>query len=641
MRLNEGFLLLILVLLPMLGAPACYVLSKKNRAMCSVLPSLICIAVLGLSAVLSVGVAQGRVYELTLPAFGGLGFSLRMDGFRGIYATITAFMWLAATLFGREYFAHDENNGRYQLFSLLTFAATVGVFLSADLFTTFMFFEWVSLFSYSLVAHNKSAEALRAAGTYLVIAVAGGLAMLMGLFLLSDMTGTLVIDELAAACISIADRPRLYVASALLLAGFGAKAGLFPLHIWLPQAHPAAPAPASALLSGVLTKTGIFGVILISCELLPGDISWGLALLALSVVTMLLGALLALFSTDLKKMLACSSISQIGFIVLGVAAQNLLGSHNALAVRGTLLHMVNHSLGKLVLFTVAGITYMNLHKLNLNDIRGWGRGKPLLAAAFLAGALNVAGIPLFGGYVSKTLLHESLVECIHLFEGLPLAGWLGLAEVLFLLAGGLTVAYMTKLFIAIFVEKPISAFPQKDSYMNPLTSFVLMAGALLLPAFGMLPHRLSEALAAFGEGFMHGHAPDHAVHYFAWINLKGAVISVTAGVVIYIVVVRGLLMRRCPDGSKEYADRWPGWLNLEERVYRPLLRLISYIFMRPSKSDRSISRFYRKYNVLFYPEKNETIVTQNIAGSFSSGLLLLSMGLCAVLAWLFWIYIAG
>ena len=639
-------MLLAPVLLPLAAAPLSYRLYKENHAMGDAFSIFICSILFALSIFLSIGVIQGTVYELVIPAFGGFSFGLKLDGFRAIYLAITTFMWLAATLFGREYFSKGKNVGRFQLFNLLTLAATAGVFLSSDLFTTFLFFEWVSLCSFALVAHDGHQKALRSANTYLAIAVIGGLAMLMGLFLLYGMTGTLNISSLAVFCTTIADKPRLYAASALLMVGFGAKAGMFPLHIWLPRAHPAAPAPASALLSGVLTKTGVFGVIIISCELLPADIDWGVAMLVLGTLTMLLGAVLALFSIDLKRTLACSSISQIGFIIVGIGAQNLLGHHNALAVRGTLLHMVNHSLVKLILFSVAGVIYMNLHKLDLNDIKGWGRGKPLLTAIFLIGALNIAGVPFFSGYVSKTLLHESLVEAIHMYEGMPLANLINFAEILFLFAGGLTVAYMAKLFIVIFIEKPEKAAPAKSSYMSSLTALTLAITAAILPIFGILPHHLPEKLAAFGEGFMHGHEPDHAVHYFEWINLKGAVISLLIGAVLYFAVVRRLLMRENSNGVKIHVDLWPAKLDLENNFYRPVLNAIytalatifALVAVKSGKPDQPVSPFYEKYYWLFYPAKDKDYMKQPSGSSFSFSLLLMGVGLCTFLAWMLWTY---
>ena len=166
------------------------------------------------------------------------------------------------------------------------------------------------------------------------------------------------------------------------------------------------------------------------------------------------GALLAVFSVDLKRTLACSSMSQIGFILVGVGMMELLGTENALAVRGTILHMVNHSMIKLILFMAAGVIYMNLHALNLNEIQGFGRRKPLLKGIFLAGALSIGGIPGFSGYISKTLLHESIVEyAIELSAHGEPSRWIHAVEWVFLITGGMTLAYMTKLFVAIFIEK--------------------------------------------------------------------------------------------------------------------------------------------------------------------------------------------
>ena len=248
----------------------------------------------------------------------------------------------------RRIYEKLQEQGKIPFFTLFTLGATIGVFLSADLFTVFIFFEIMSFTSYTWVAHEETKEALRAAETYLAVAVIGGLVMLMGLFLLYGELGTLEFTRLAqAAEKSRSDGRggyvRIFTASVCLLFGFGAKAGVFPLHIWLPKAHPVAPAPASALLSGILTKAGIFGVLVISSAILPFDMAWGRLLLVLGVLTMFTGALLALFSVNLKRTLACSSVSQIGFILIGIGMQGLIGEESSVAIRGSLLHMVNHS----------------------------------------------------------------------------------------------------------------------------------------------------------------------------------------------------------------------------------------------------------------------------------------------------------
>ncbi len=541
------------------------------------------------------GGGAGEAYELKLSYVAGLGLHLRMDGFRALYTTIAAFMWMVCTVFSREYFEHHRNRNRYTLFLLWTMGATMGVFLSADLFTTFLFFEMASFTSYVWVAQEETREALRAAETYLAIAVIGGLIMLMGLFLLYSTAGTLEIAALKDACAGVAGNKRLLAAGVCIFFGFAAKAGAVPLHVWLPKAHPVAPAPASALLSGMLTKVGVFGILVVSSQIFFHDGSFGTFVLTIGVLTMLVGAVLALTSVDLKRTLACSSVSQIGFILIGVGMQGLLGEENALAVRGTLLYMVNHSLFKLVLFLCAGVIFMNLHKLDLNAIRGYGRKKPLLNGIFLCGVLGIAGVPFFSGYVSKTLIHESMVEYMELLtEGTVQAVIFGFpamkfVEILFLVSGGMTLAYMLKLYIAIFVEKNSSAqvqdeYDKKTPYMTPVSSILLTLCAALFPVFGVLPNLLFDKLADMGQGFMNLTKIPQTVRYFSWVNLKGSLISLGIGILLYVFLVRGFLMAKetgrkaAAPGKRVYVNRWHESWDLENVVYRPLLRGLDLIF---------------------------------------------------------------
>ena len=447
---------------------------------------------------------------------------------------------------------------------------------------------------------GREKDSLRAAATYLAVAVIGGLVMLMGIFLLYDVTGTLFFDDLIGAYSTYGllsarytDSAQLMIAGLCLLFGFGAKAGAFPLHIWLPKAHPVAPAPASALLSGILTKAGMYGILILTAYLFLGNAAWGILILFLGVCTMVVGAVLALFSVDLKRTLACSSVSQIGFILVGVGMSGLPAEENLLAVRGSMLHMVNHSLIKLALFMAAGVIFMNVHKLNLNDIRGFGHGKPLLNYIFLMGALGIGGVPLWNGYISKTLIHESIVAYTeHLTASSALladgtqylsAGMMKTVEWLFLVSGGLTVAYMTKLYAAIFVEKNADPSVQerfdalKGKYMKKAGAFALTLSATLLPAMGFLPHIVMDRLADAGQGFMlpkGAAALGEEVSYFSLENLKGAAISLAIGALVYLVIVRLWMIK---DGR--YVNRWYRYLDLEDYVYRPvLLKVLPFVF---------------------------------------------------------------
>ena len=575
-----------MVFMPMAGAFVSYLIGRKTKAGRNVTVSLITVFefICACLLMLNSGTNEGMV--VNLPDVCGMGLSFTIDGFRVLYGCIASFMWMMTSLFSTEYFAHYKNRNRYYFFLLLTLGATEAIFLSADLYTTFIFFEMMSLSSYVWVAQDERKPSMRAGETYLAVAVIGGLVMLMGLFLLYKETGTLVISELHTA----SQGKQVYPAALCLLFGFGAKAGAFPLHIWLPKAHPVAPAPASALLSGILTKTGIFGILVISCQILLHDALWGTFILVIGVITMFAGAVLAVFSIDFKRTLACSSVSQIGFILVGIGMQGLLAHENALAVRGTFLHMLNHSLFKLVLFMVAGVIYMNLHKLDLNEIRGFGRKKPLLAGIYLMGALGIGGIPFWSGYISKTLLHESIVEYIHELEHgafysvLFTADNMRVIEWIFLLSGGLTIAYMTKLFVAVFLEKNNDetlqkAYDEKTDYMNLQSKIAVGAPAMLFVLFGVLPTITMDKFADMAQSFMGLEHHAHAVHYFTWTNLKGSLISILIGAFVYVVIVRKCLMKKQENGTFIYKNCWPKRLDLEDYLYRPiLLQFLSKIF---------------------------------------------------------------
>ena len=595
-----------IVFWPMTAAILSYITGRFNKSARSYFADIATGITFGLSLYLLIQTLNQSEAKIIveIPNFCGMGLHFTTDGFRAVYGTIASFMWFMSTLFSKEYFAHYRNRNRYYLFLLLTLGATEGVFLSADFFTTFIFFEVMSFTSYMWVAHDEKKDSMRAAATYLAVAVIGGLVMLLGIFLLYDVTGTLFFNDLIDQKSGYGlfgylstGRTQVEIAGLCMLFGFGAKAGAFPLHIWLPKAHPVAPAPASALLSGILTKAGMYGILILTSYLFLGDMAWGSMILALGVCTMVIGAVLALFSVDLKRTLACSSVSQIGFILVGVGMSGLLyhpgSAESLLAVRGSMLHMINHSLIKLALFMAAGVIFMNAHKLNLNDIRGFGHGKPLLNYIFLMGALGIGGIPLWNGYISKTLIHESIVEYIeyvgiteYISAVIPggysvfSSGILRVIEWAFLISGGLTIAYMTKLYVAIFIEKNTDASVQaefdalKGKYMNKVSAFALTVSATLLPVMGMLPHIVMDSIADMGQSFMHAEESGESIAYFSLPNLKGAATSLVIGVLVYFVIVRLWMMK-----DEKYVNRWYRYFDLENYFYRPiLLKALPFLF---------------------------------------------------------------
>ncbi len=588
----------LLVFLPFVAGIATYLIGMENTRRRDLFAVIFTYIELLMSIFLVVQVVRGggsALLNLEIPKVFDLGMSLKTDGFRAAYSLVTSLMWAFTTMFSLEYFRHErEHLSRYYLFVLFTLGATQGVMLSGDLMTTFVFFEILSLTSFTWVMHEETVGAIRAAYTYLFIAVFGGLVLFMGMAMLMYTTGTLNYAQLFEASKnaiqeSSGNRTMIFASGVCILIGFGCKAGMFPVHVWLPKAHPVAPSPASALLSGVLTKVGIYGILMTSVEVLIDSADFGWLVLILGTITMFLGALLALFSINLKRTLACSSMSQIGFILVGIGMTILLTAqhsgghahaggfaglegHALITMSGTMLHMVNHSMLKLCLFCAAGVVVMNLHELDLNKIRGWGRGKWLLMIAFFLGVIGIGGVPLFNGYASKTLLHEAIVAGIaEAREGAAIsagsAGILSFIEWVFLISGGCTFAYMLKLFICLFVEKNQDPARQAEfeknskGYMNLASSVVVFGTSILFVALGQKP--VFNAIASF----MTGHSD--VLEEFAPLSfecVKGAMISLAIGAVLYLVFIRKVLMR---DGK--YVDLWPKWLDLEDLVYRPFV----------------------------------------------------------------------
>ncbi len=558
-------LIFLIVFGPFILAGASYMIGKKNENCRDLFVTVGTAAELLLSLLLFSVMPSYRIAAFMTEA----GLSFTTDGFRAVYAVITAFMWAGTTLFAKEYFSKErENLNRYWFFTLLTLGATEGVMLSGDLMTAFLFFEILSFTSFTWVIHEESPEAVRAGYTYLFIAVIGGLVLFMGLALLRYAAGTLSFEALGEAVRVSADQQLILPAGICILFGFGCKAGMFPVHVWLPKAHPVAPSPASALLSGILTKVGVYGILMISCTALMGNEIFALTVLLPGVITMALGAVLALFSVNLKRTLACSSMSQIGFILTGTGMMLIHSSGGnregtGIALAGLTLHMVNHSLIKLTLFMAAGVVMMNLRVLTLDEIRGYGRNKPLLMTGFALGALGISGVPLFNGYLSKTLLHEGIVEGIRNTE--RYGGLLSVIEWIFLFSGGLTFAYMLKLFICIFVqrnrdERVQQSYDRDRKCMNMSSGAAVFGSSLLMIVLGQpfISTRLINHMTGFEEIL--------DFRAFTAENLKGAFISLAIGAFVYLTVVRRVLVR---NGS--YVDLWPEKLDLEDLIYRPLI----------------------------------------------------------------------
>lgn len=513
---------------------------------------------------------------------------------RGILGVLTAAAWFAVCIYAKQFMKNDARVRIYNVSSIVTLGAAMGVFFASDFFTLFFFFEIMSLASFIWVAHRNTKEARYAAGMYLGISIAGGMSMLMGLFIVYSQLGTLdfeTLGRLAYEGKKTYSENMVFAAAVCMFVGFGAKAGAFPLHVWLPASYTQAPAPAAALLSAVLSKTGVFGLLLVTGSLLPMNEGWGKLMLLTGAATMLAGGIRGVMSDNFKTTLAYSSMSQIGFMLMGIGmqpfsarlafgggscAKEALEAYN-MALNGTLLHMINHSLVKLVLFMLAGAVFMNAGSYDLNKLRGFGRKKPFLLAAFLLAALGVGGVPLLNGYVSKTLLHEGIAEYAQILRetASPDFAFFRTIEYIFIFSGGLTLAYMAKLFIVLFVDKNEDSllqggYEKKKAYMHFSDMAAVLICAAPIPVIGIFPRITAEKAAEYA--FM-GNAA--AINYFSVKNLSGALISAVLGAAVYIAAVRLLMLGR---KDRAYRELFPKWLDMERYVYRAVFyRFIPFV----------------------------------------------------------------
>lgn len=345
------------------------------------------------------GAAPGLLAAFALPegtaASGAwllLGSTLGVDATGRLFLGFTALLWLLSGAYGRAYLAGDGRRAGFFGAYLLAMAGNLGLCLAQDLLSFYLFFALMTFASYGLVVHDRSPGALAAGRVYLYLAVVGELLLFAGLALLADASGTLALREAPAA---LAGSPRRGLVAALLLLGFGIKAGAVPLHVWLPLAHPAAPTPASAVLSGAMIKAGLLGwlrFLPLGEAALPG---LGLATAAAGLGAAFFGVLAGLSQENPKALLAYSSVSQMGFLTLavGLGLAEPAAWPAGLAAAGA--YALHHGLAKGALFLGAGVAAAG--------VRG-GAGRAWLAAGLAVPALSLAGAPFTTGAAAKAAL---------------------------------------------------------------------------------------------------------------------------------------------------------------------------------------------------------------------------------------------
>ena len=399
-------------------------------------------------------------------------------------AAVTIIIFLGSGIFSLEYMKHEQKKKRFYVFYLLAFLVLMGLCFAGNLITFYLFFEMLTLASTPLVLHSGSREANMAGLKYLFYSLCGAYMALFGLYFVSKYGNTLTFSEggvinqeLAAGHTGL-----LLVAAFVMILGFSVKAGMFPMHAWLSAAHPVAPAPASAVLSAVIVKAGVLGIIRVIYYIFGAAFLKGTwvqtAFMVLTLITIFMGSMLAYREPVLKKRLAYSTVSQVSYILFGLSAMDMN------SVTGGVLHVIAHGFIKAALFLCAGAIIYMTGKTRVEELKGIGKEMPLLMWCYTIVSLGLIGIPPTGGFISKWYLAMGSLE-----TGIPGFSWIG--PVVLLVSALLTAGYLLPITIQGFfpgADYDYKALKKKEP--SALMTVPVLILTVLTVFMGLFPGQL-------------------------------------------------------------------------------------------------------------------------------------------------------
>ena len=477
--------MLLVILLPLIGGallPLFKRRSKKTLHICVVL--LLAAEAAAVTALLVSAPDEMKLLQMT----DTLVIALRMDGVSRLFLAIASYGYLAAGIFAFRYLEHGGNEISFFSFFLLSLGALAGMDLAKNLITMYLCFELLTLLSMPLVLHDRTQESIKAALKYLFYSIAGAFLGLCAIFFLARYSTSL--DFVPGGNLDPAKtaghETLLQIVIFLGAIGFGAKAGLYPLHGWLPTAHPVAPAPASAILSGIIAKAGVLVILRLVYFCVGPDFLAGTwvqtAWLSLSLLTVFMGSMMAYREKILKKRLAYSTVSQISYILTGLFLLN------PEALLGGLLHTVFHATIKVCLFLSAGSIIFNTGKTRVDELRGYGRVLPITLWSFTIASLALVGIPPASGFVSKWYLASGALH-----SGLDVFSWL--SPVILLISALLTAGYLLPITIdGFFPGKDCPKLPERSREGGALMWGPIAVFAALSLLLGLFSGPLVKAL---------------------------------------------------------------------------------------------------------------------------------------------------
>ncbi|MBN2372601.1 NADH dehydrogenase [bacterium] len=593
---------------------------------------------------------KGVYFEFPfLPQF-GINLTFKVDPVSMTLVIFTCLIWFLTSIFSKSYLEAENKRQRYNIANCCCLAVTLGAFMAGDFFTLYIFYEAILLFLYLMVIHREDEAAIAASKVYLYLGIATGLILLYGIFLLYHVTGTVEIKSLGMALASAPSWAR-YAIAGMMIAGFGGKAGVFLEHIWMPCSYGDSPALTAALSSGIMIEVGAYGILrtvnMIFAPLgSPADSQlwsrmtssmWmetshvGHVLIWLGIMTMFFGAMNALISNHSLKLLAYSSVSQMGYIIMGIGCAAYMGTQGAMGLTASTFHIINHALFKAALFLCVGAVFFRTRETDIRKLGGLWRNMPVTAFVMLVSMCAISGIPGFNGFASKTMLHHAIIEAyehsVHIL-GSP-DRWLRLAEVMFIVTAGCTFAYNMKLFYFIFLGKR----PHKYAEITPAPSPMkvpLSILATLAVFIGIFPnwflnHFLGPMLSYFGFDSgshayhiiydLHAHGGPRSTISLLYNPVTKAFFSdpevvhnlvsgssaiMIGGVVVILGITFGCFLYKLPKRYHVeiyYRKLFSGFLALCALVYKGIVyaaeltvaKLMVYAWMTPLKMEHVIS----------------------------------------------------
>lgn len=447
-----------------------------------------------------------------------IGAHFRIDALAAFFLSVANLGGAAASLFAIGYGQHERDPGRVLPFYAAFLAGMNLVILADDAFTFLVSWEFMSLSSWALVmAHHRDPDNRRAGYIYIVMASFGTLCLLLAFGLLAGGAGGYEFAEIRA---SPAALPGLVLI--LVLLGAGSKAGLVPLHVWLPLAHPAAPTHVSALMSGVMTKVAVYGFIRIIFDLNgPPSWWWGVAVIPLAGITCVLGVLSALMQHDLKRLLAYHTVENIGIIFIGLGLALAFSAHDmpaaaALALTAALFHVFNHSLFKSLLFFGAGAVLASTGERDMEHLGGLIHRMPLTAFAFLTGCMAISALPPLNGFVSEWLTFQAILLTPEVPSwGIKLI--VPAVGAMLALSAALAAACFVKAFGVTFLGRARTPVAQEAQETDRASLAAMFAFSALCLVAGILPGFVIDGLAPVVQALVHGRMPPQTA--LPWLSI--------------------------------------------------------------------------------------------------------------------------